>query len=229
MATLFYITQEGQNPAIDLDVDIFRSSLPQEIILESRKNGLYAIVASIEPEDASTQQLIDRELDRLYFLTCVRLHAEMIRRPAQASYSTSNRIHGKIPEGLAQLSWSDELTLQLKLWSIAIDSTDYIVRILLYYQIIEVSYPKTDDKENYPTYEYVDKTKPPIPRTEAKLLRNLIAHAGVARTETNEYLKFLGLPSRLSNLTYPDWHKKILERLPILEQQARELLQNKIS
>ena len=226
MTTSFYITQDGQKSTIDIDIDIFRSSLNEEITLESREYGLYAKVTSVEPEDPSTQLLIDRELDRIYFLTCVRLRAEMCRRFPTGSFTSSNRVHGKLPADLEPLNWSYELTLQLKLWAIAVDSTDYLARTLLFYQIIEISYPVTNDDENYPAY--TDHTKQPAPRTEAKLLRHILIHAGDPRTETEKYLRFLGLPPRLSNLTHQNWHKKLSERLPIVEQQAREILQSKL-
>ena len=226
MTTSFYITQDGQKSTIDIDIDIFRSSLNEEITLESREDGLYAKVASVELEDPSTQLVIDRELDRIYFLTCVRLRAHMCQRVVSGSYTTSNRVHGKLSNDLEPLNWSDELTLQLKLWAVAVDSTDYLVRTLLFYQIIEISYPDTTDKKNYPAYK--DDTKQPAPRTEAKLFRHILSHAGDAKPETEKYLRFLGLPPRLSNLTHQNWHKKLSERLPIVEQQAREILQSKL-
>lgn len=221
MPTIFRLTHEG--PTADVDVDAFRLTMPQEIAIEQRDDALYAAVASTESEDSSTQSLIDRELDRLFFLTSVRLRAEMCRRKITTSLKCSYRIHGKIPEGTAPLNWTDKLELQFKLWSIAADTTDSMIRVLMLFQIIELSYPDSNDRIAYPPY--TDESVPPPPRTEAKLLRHLIAHAGNAKPETAKYLRFLGLPERLSNHTHRDWNRKLSDRLPVIEMQARELLQ----
>ena len=98
MPTYFHIKQDWRKSFIDLDVDIFRSSLTEEITLESREDGLYAKVASVEPEDPLTQLLIDRELDRIFFLTCVRLRAEMCRRFPTDSFTSSFRVHGSFQQ-----------------------------------------------------------------------------------------------------------------------------------
>lgn len=223
MPTVFRLTHEG--PTADINVDIFRLTMPQEVTIEQRDDGLYAVVASTE-EDASTQRLIDRELDRLFFLTCVRLYAEMCRRRVTASITCDYRINRSIPEGTAPLNWTDELELQFKLWSIAADTTNPMLRVLVLFQIIELSYPDTNDTIAYPPY--ADESAPPPARTEAKLLRHLVAHAGNAKPGTEKYLRFLGLPARLSNLTHRDWIRKLSDRLPIIEMQARELLQGAV-
>lgn len=226
MPTYFHIKQDWRKSFIDLDVDIFRSSLTEEITLESREDGLYAKVASVEPEDPSTQLLIDRELDRIFFLTCVRLRAEMCRRFATSSFTSSSTVHGKLPADLAPLNWCDELATQLKLWALADESVDYMVQTLLLFQIIEISHPNTRDVVSYPPYG--DYTKPPALRTEAKLLRHILSHSGCAKPETANYLKFLGLPPVLSNVMHQDWYKKLSERLPVVKQQAKEILDSKV-
>ena len=220
MPTVFRLTHEG--PTFDVDVEKFRSMLAREIAIESRDDGLYAVVASTGSEDSLTQALIERELDRLFFLTCVRLRAEMCRSTVTADLAIKYRIHRKIPEGTAPLTWTDKLALQLKFWSLAADTTDQMARVILLYQIIELKYPDLNDKCAYPPYK--DEKTPLSPRTEAKLLRNIVAHAGDARPETASYLRFLGLPTSLSNLTHPDWIKVLSNRLPIVEMEARKVL-----
>lgn len=221
MPTAFRLTHKGSTA--DVDIEMFRAMLPREIAVESRSDGLYAVVAVIESEDASTQPLVERELDRLFFLTCVRLGAEMCRRTVSADATFRYRVHGRIPAGTVPLTWTDELALQFKLWAIAADASDPMVKALLLFQIVELSYPDTSNKIDYPPY--TDETKPPSRRTEAKLLRHLVAHAGHAKTETAKYLRFLGLPARLSNFTHRDWIKTLTDRMPIVEMEARELLQ----
>lgn len=222
MTTTYRLHHEGET--LDVDVQAFQGMLPDEIRVELRQDGLYAVVASAVPEDDTTQPLVERELDRLFFLTCVRLRAEMCRRTVTADFRFSYRVHGGIPPGTAPLSWTDSLALQFRLWSIAVDNSDPIVRVLLFFQVIEISHPDMADKSVYPPY--CDPTQPPQPRTEAKLLRHLVSHAGDSRPETSAYLSFLGLPPRLSNLTHPDWLAKVCDRLPVVESEARAILRN---
>ena len=161
MTTTYRLHHEGKDP--DVDVQVFQGILPEEIRVELRQDGLYAVVASAVPEDDTTQPLVERELDRLFFLTCVRLRAEMCRRTVTADFRLSYRAHGGIPPETAPLSWTDSLALQFKLWSIAVDNSDPIVRVLLFFQVIEISHPNMTDKSVYPPY--CDPTQPPQPRT----------------------------------------------------------------
>lgn len=225
MPTRYRLVPEGQH--VDVDLALFQGALPLSIILEEERGDVYATLDSNGSEDSSTQLLIDRELDRLFFLTCVRLRAEMCRRTVTASLKMSYRIHGSLPAGVHPQIWSDQTTLQLRLWALAADVEDAYLKVLLFYQIIELSYPNTQDKSAYPPYDHSPSA--PHPRTEAKLLRHLVAHAGDAKKETSAYLQFLGLPPVLSNLVHPDWVGKITERVAIVEQQAREVLQSALS
>lgn len=221
MPTRYRLVPEGQH--LDVDMVLFRDALPSSIILEEERGNVYAILDSKGSEESSTQILINRELDRLFFLTCVRLRAEMCRRTVTASFKFGFRIHGHLPAVVRPQIWSDQLTLQLRLWALAADVEDTYLKVLLLYQIIELSYPNTRDNIAYPPYD--NSLSEPHPRTEAKLLRHLVAHAGASKKETSAYLKFLGLPSVLSNLVHPDWIGKITERVSIVERQAREILQ----
>lgn len=222
MPTRYRLVPEG--PHVDVDLALFRRALPLSIILEEENGDVYATVDSAEPEDSSTQLLIDRELDRLFFLTSVRLRAQMCRRSVTAFQKSSYRVHGSLPPGVRPQIWSDQVTLQLKLWAIATDAGDTYLKVLLLYQIIELSYPDTRDNAAYPPYD--DSLREPHPRTEAKLLRHLVAHAGGAKQETSKYLQFLGLPPVLSNLTHPEWAGKITGRVAIIERQARAVVQS---
>lgn len=222
MPTRYRLVPEGQH--VDVDLALFRRALPLSIILEEESGDVYATVDSAGPEDSSTQLLIDRELDRLFFLTCVRLRAEMCRRIVTASQKISYRVHGSLPPGVCPQIWSDQVTLQLKLWATAADAEDTYLKVLLLYLIIELSYPDTHDKAAYPPYD--GSLREPHPRTEAKLLRHLVAHAGGAKQETSKYLQFLGLPPVLSNLVHPEWAGKVTERVAIIGRQARAVVQS---
>jgi len=201
---------------------MLKRTFPASIHLGQEADGLYATVDSQDAEDPLTQSLIDRELDRIFFITFVRVHAEMCRRAVSATCEARYRIHGRIPPSVAPLQWTDCLALQLRLWAIAIDSNDYYLKLILFFQIIELSHPEMGDRASYPPYE--DPSAPPHPRTEAKLLRHLVVHAGEARPETARYLAFLGLPPKLSNMTHPEWDRAISSRVSRVEAQAREEL-----
>lgn len=218
MLTAYRIVPEHK--FVDLDLARFQLSLPATMTVRSESDGVYVDVESMRPEDPDTQPLIDRELDRVYFFTYVALRAEMVKRTMTASLQASYRIHGSLPENFGCITWNDQLTLQLKLWRLASESPDFVVRVLLHFQIIELRYPKTSDPISYPPYKVGNQA--PHPRTEAKLLRNIIAHAAEAKPETLRYLEFLGLPPQLSNVSHPDWLARIKPRLSILETQARE-------
>ncbi|MCG3115995.1 MAG: hypothetical protein LLH30_09980 [Candidatus Manganitrophus sp. SA1] len=224
MPTTYRIVPEGTS--IDLDLDRFQATLPASMQLDQRSDGLYVAIDSVEQEDETTQPFIERELDRVFFLTCVRLRAEMCRRTVTSTLQFSYRIHGRLPGCKGPQDWTDTLALQLKLWSLAANATDFTLRVLLYFQIIELSYPQTNDKNAYPFYE--DESKSPHPRTEAKLLRHLVVHAGEPRSETERYLRHLGLPPVLSNLTHPQWRDVVDKRLQFVESQAREILNSAV-
>ena len=222
MPTVYRLVAEGRE--IDLEHDQLKAAFPQNIALDSRGDGLYAIVESAVPEDSETQALIDRELDRVFFLTCIRLHAEMCRTTVTRDLKVGYRVHSRIPRGTCPQDWTNRLSLQLRLWTIAAGSTDPYVKVLLFFQIVELSHPDTRNNVDYPPYD--DTSYPPHPRTEAKLLRHLVAHSGDAKFETGKYLEFLGLPPRLSNLVHPDWDRAVSERVALVEAQAREVLQS---
>lgn len=212
-----------ESPHVDVDLALFRRTLPSSITLEEESGDIYATVNSAGPEDSHTQLLIDRELDLLFFLTHARLRAEMCQRIVTASMKVVFRVYDPLPPGIRPQIWSDQVTLQLRLWAIAENARDANLKALLFYQVIELSYPDPNDKTAYPPY--VNSLREPHPRTEAKLLRNLVVHAGDAtKKETSAYLQFLGLPPVLSNLVHPEWATKVTERTAIVERQAREVV-----
>ena len=212
------------NQRVDVDLAIFQAALPPSIVLKEESGDVYAIVDSTGAEDSSAQLMIDRELDRLFFMTCVRLRADMCRRIVTSTLKGSWRVHGSLPAGVLPQIWTDQITLQLRLWALASDLEEVSLKVLLLYQIIELSYPCPRNKDAYPTYK--NSHSKPHPRTEAKLLRNVVAHAGKPYSETEVYLRFLGLPPMLSNLVNPQWIEKITERVAVIQQEAWEVLQS---
>jgi hypothetical protein len=220
MATTFRL--EPEQPPLDLDLSRLQAALPPSMRVHEKHDGVYVTVESTDEEDESAQVLINREIDRVHFLTCVRFRAHMCRKSVTRDLSLSYRIHGSLPSGVGPATWTDSLALQFRLWALASETQDPILRVLLCFQIIELTYPNTADRAAYPPY--TSSAAAPHPRTEAKLLRHLVAHAGEAKRETGFYLEYLGLPKRLGNLSHPDWLPKISRAAKRVEEQARVLL-----
>jgi hypothetical protein len=205
---------------VDLDPGLLKQSLPHGFEVEVLSDGFYVEVPADSAEDRRAQYLIDRELDRIYFLTCVRVRAEMIRRKVSATFTASWSVHGALPHSVAPLSWTYDLALQLRLWSAASATTDPLVKILLLFQIIELAYPDTG---HFP--EYLDTSTPPHPRPECRFIRHLIAHAGdVKLTQLKTYCEHLGLPTLMLDRTDPAHVGVIAGKLPLVEDQARRVL-----
>lgn len=129
-------------------------------------------------------------------------------------------MHGALPVTIKPLAWSYELALQLRLWAIAAPHDDQLVKILLLFQVIELSYPSKND---YPPY--VDHTTPPHPRTECKLLRHLVAHSGdVDGTDLKNYCAYLGLPALMLDRTDPHYVAVLTNKASFVELEARKVL-----
>ena len=221
MPTRYCLVPKSQR--VDVDLAIFQSALPPSIVLEEERGAVYATVDSTESEDSDTQPLIDRELDRLFFMTSVRLRAEMCRKTVTATLKGSWSLHGSLPVGVRPQIWSQKLALQMRLWALAEDVEEISLKVLLLYQIIELSPHKTHHTAANLDYDdplWLD------PRTEAKLLRNIVAHADdKPLRQTKAYLEFLGLPLVMSNRVHPQWVEKITKRVDILKKEAWQVLQ----
>lgn len=219
MLTLFVLIADGDAP-LDLDLSLFQQSLPKNIRVESRADGTYVSVDSKDPEDSTAQYCIDRELDRVYFLTCVRVRAVMCRKRVTASQSIRYSIHGTLPVTIAPQVWSYNLGLQLRLWAIASELDDPLAKLLLLFQIIELSYPLRSD---YP--QYIDSAIPPHPRTESKLLRHVVTHSGeVTGTELKNYCEHLGLPHLMLDRTDQQHMDIFAKRVAIVENEGKAVL-----
>lgn len=195
METKFKLIFETDKP--DLEIPLFRKSLPRGFEVTAENDGLYISVNSNEPEDAKCQFLVDRELDRYFFLTCVKVKASMVRKQVFALHTAKWRTHGSLSEEIGPQKWSYELAIQLRLWSVAVDTSDVMLQTILFYQIIELAYP---ERKYFPKYN--DATEPPNPLTECKLLRDLVAHSGEVTTkQLKKYCEYLNIPELMHDPT----------------------------
>ncbi|MDH0866607.1 hypothetical protein [Mitsuaria sp. GD03876] len=203
------------------------SILPPTMAIAQTDEGVILSVESQTPEDPSTTPQVTRELDRVFFFTVVRVQAEMERRTAGSSLSNSTDIQGNLPGELTPLVWTQAAELQARFWRLACDAKDSSLKIMLFFQIIELTHPKTNCAISYPAYK--SPTQAPHPRTEAKLLRHLVAHTGQPQSQTELYLTYLGLPNTLNNVSHPAWQEIIDAKVDLVAQQAALVLRTALS
>lgn len=223
MPTLFKL--QPDSPPLDLDRSVLQRSLPVSMKVEDRDDGMYVVVDSADQESEDAQHALDRELDRIFFITCVRVTAEMCRKTVSRTLSFRWDIQGRLPLTIQPQRWTPELALQLRLWRTAVDATDSSTKIILLFQIVELTYPDTNNQTQYPQYD--DPSCSPHPRTEAKLLRHLVSHAGKPTgAQTENYLKYLSLAPVLSDRTNPNFLLVVQGKVPHVETIARQVIES---
>ena len=214
-----YRIQTTQQKA-EIEIDRFQRALPAGFLVERRMDGLFISLETSSEEDEKSQHLVDRELDRLFFLTGCRFRSEMCRRSIYCDLKASYCIFASLPSTIKPALWTPDLSLQLHLWAIASEAPDPIIKIFLLFQIIELSYP---NNSSFP--DYLDPASPPDPLTECKLLRHLIAHSGKATgAQVKAYCTYLGLPPSMLDRTSPSQVNTISNKLRLVEEQARKCL-----
>ena len=98
MNTKFKLIFEGNEP--DIEIPKFKRSLPANFEVTEEGDGIYITIKSEKAEDVRCQYLVNRELDRHFFLTAIKIRAEMIRSRVAASLTVKYRIHGSLPENI---------------------------------------------------------------------------------------------------------------------------------
>jgi hypothetical protein len=218
--TSFKLIFETEEPGID--IEIFQKSLPNSIRVYRDKNDIYLEADTSKNEDITAKYLVERELDRVFFLTFVKIKAAMVKKRVRGYVSQVYSIYGDLPPDIEPQKWTYELPIMLKLWSMASDLKDeFILQILYYYQIIELAYPTNN---SFP--EYKESSTPPEPLTECKLIRHLVIHSGEPkRKELKLYCKYLRLPEVMHDIT-DDAYSSIMEtKVKLMEEQAKKVIQ----
>ncbi|WP_462157491.1 hypothetical protein [Pseudoalteromonas sp. GB56] len=210
----------SHNPP-DIDFDLFNQSLPAQMQAYKESDGIYIKVKSEIPEDIKCQYLVDRELDRHRFLTAVDIKAEMVTRTIIKDITLIWGIHSKLPNDISSQTWSADLATQLRLWSLASDADDYMLKIILYFQIIELSHPFSS---SFP--QYLNSNIAPNPLTEAKLIRHLVAHSGeVSSSQLKKYCDYLGIPELMFDPTEVEHMEIIKNKVPLLKAEAKKVIE----
>jgi hypothetical protein len=227
MQTLFKIIPQSTNGEIsetlDLDIEAVNRSLHSSMRMEARSDEAYIVVETLIKNDERAKQLVQQELDRIYFFTCVRATAEMVTGRVSAIFTSSYAIHGPLPTGLGPQNWMPEVALQLRLWAVGVDVPDPATKVLIFFQIVELAFPNTKDKTAYPPYT---PSFPPHRRTEAMLLRHIVSHAGRPFPMTKMYLEHLGLEPMMSDRSNPRWLEVISDKVKLVQEEAYEVIQN---
>lgn len=208
---------------LELNIEAVNRSLHPSMRMEARSDGAYIVVETLIKNDERAKQLVQQELDRIYFFTCVRATAEMVTGRVSATFTFSYAIHGPLPTALGPQNWTPEVALQLRLWAVAVDIPDPAIKILLFFQIIELAFPNTKDKTAYPPYTPFS---PLHRRTEAMLLRHVVSHAGLPFPTTKMYLKYLGLEPMMADRSNPQWLEVISDKVDLVQEEAHEIIRN---
>ncbi len=194
----------------------FENSLPLNFSVKEENNEYYILIETKKEDDITSKYLIDRELDKHFFLTHLEIKAEMVSSSIEAFKSFEIKIYGALPEEIAQQEWNYNLPIQLKLWRMAHESKDNRLKMLNYFQIIELSFP---NREDYPNFGENDEK--PNPRTECKFIRHLIAHAGeITGKQLQRYCSYLKIPELMLDVTDIQYQNIIFGKVSLLEEQA---------
>ncbi|OGW57647.1 MAG: hypothetical protein A2Z09_00975 [Nitrospirae bacterium RBG_16_43_8] len=198
----------------------FQCSLPANFKLKEENDGIYIYVESDVTGDEQLEYLVNRELDWHFFLTSVKIKAEIVKSSLTVTLGYSYRIHGQLPANIGPQRWNYELPIQLRLWALADHSRDMITKVILLFQIIELAFPASSQ---YP--EYRDSSIAPHPLTECKFVRHLVAHAGdVSGQQLKLYCNYLGWPERMHDPTDISYMVLIKSKLYLLETQAKDVI-----
>jgi len=212
--------------------------LSQNFILGQEDKNIFLIInADDEIDENKAKFLIDRELDRIFFLTEKKIDSSLTlveypdgRKQTTVTIKYNINAIQKIPEEIAPQQWRNNIDVQLKLWVLAHSyNIPLAAKINLLFQIIEIEYPNTRDQNIYTLYS--DSTIVPNPMTEAKLLRHIVSHgkSPIENDQLRKYCDFLNLSSEMHDPTNTQFIDVINRRLPIITRLAKEIIEAKLT
>lgn len=210
---LIFKCDTAKEKCFNNELQAFKKSLPSTFTLEKEKDDFFISIETKKEEDHSVQYLIDRELDKYFFLTHIEISAEIITKYTGKPFVSVTGGYGSLHDNISPQKWNYNLPLQLRLWRRAYESDNFRLRMLYYFQIIELFSP------TYPPY--ADSANPPHPRTECKYLRHLIAHAGeVTSSGLKKYCHYLQIPELMFDETDSEYQRIISNKESLLKEQA---------
>lgn len=198
------------------------------------------LLAVTPPSDFTDEQVfnqVQQECDRLFFLTGGQLDPKLLRKETPAGPVTNFRSFtmGAVlvkPLGteIERQQWQASLPVQLRLWQLAqLPNLPVATQINLLFQIIEISYPSTNDQSVYPQYSSTH--SPPHPRTEAKLLRDLASHGKkrMGSRQVQLYCQYLGISDESHDPTDSNFIQVLRNRLQVIQVEARKVIDDSIT
>ena len=181
------------------------AAIPESFSFEEEDKQLLLVV-NLEKKltDDEVRSMVQRECDRVAFLTGDRMKPTLVDIECDNGRHTISDTRGArtkgfrpLPTGVGRQDWhcNPNLALQLRLWDLAqLPHLPIAAKILLLFQIVEVTYPDTTGSKDYPDYR--NSACVPHPRTEAKLLRHIAVHGKMksVRPQLERYRQHLGIP-----------------------------------
>ncbi|KJS08591.1 MAG: hypothetical protein VR73_05180 [Gammaproteobacteria bacterium BRH_c0] len=209
-----------------INLGLLQQGMPSNISLENRDGDVYAFFQEDTIEGESVSVLIRRELDRIFFITNVRIKAEAVNysngvRIVRRCHESPWKYTDELPINFRRQNWSSKIESQFKLWSLAADVAQTQMKLLLLFQIIELEHPDLGDSEIFP-HSFDGKI---TPLTECKYIRNVISHAVPKGNRIRAYCKSLGYAGDFDGKN--DWLGHVLtgRSITLMESEARKILE----
>ena len=209
--------------------------LPPNIIYSEENTATLILETDSDISDDAARYQVLRECDRLDFLTGEKLSPMLTRKEQNGITEAYSGIKfeaspvKRLDPAVQRQQWdqSPALAAQLLFWRLAHEPRlDATSKIRLLFLIIENADP---GKSAYPKYH--DSSSQPNPKTESKLLRNLVSHQGnKMREQLEHYCRFLGRrPDKSFDPTDSgDW-VIISQRLHVVEEVAGKIIEQAIT
>lgn len=210
-------------------------ALPARLTCQEKEDKLLIILETESTvSDDAVRFEVTRELARIFFLTGEDLRPSLLFKECEGVKEAAAYIKGgatpikRIDPTIDRQEWSSNLALQLHYWRLAAHEEDLPVKVQLLFKVIEINFPETRHRQQYP--EYLDPSQPPAPRTESKLLRDFVSHQGANPfSQLSNYCRFLGREDGFFNpFDARDW-AIVKQRLPIIQKIASEVIEAAIT
>ncbi|MCI5191426.1 MAG: hypothetical protein D3905_16920 [Candidatus Electrothrix sp. AS4_5] len=182
------------------NINKFKDMLPDNFRLHEEDGKLHITIETIRDDDvANSMPLLDRELKRFYFFTNLEVEYQHITVRgtilSEGVYGFELSSINNLPDDIGKQSWNEQVSLQFSLWHLASKEKDVKTKILIYYQILELS--------GYAFDKYKNPNESPDPLNECRFLRHLVAHGNIViynekGKQMRCYLKYLELNKFIS-------------------------------
>ncbi|MFH0784788.1 MAG: hypothetical protein V2B20_22925 [Pseudomonadota bacterium] len=208
--------------------------LPKYFSIQENEQGIFLVVEKIDRSDqAEVFSEVQRECDRIYFLTGEKLNPILIRIEESNGSGTGYGflkteldaiLIGYISSEIDRQQWQNPLAKQLRLFYLAELTEPIAPKMNLYFQIIEASYPNTNDLRDYPEFKIGDIK--PHPRTETKLLRDFVSHQKnkISSSQLKLYCQYLGINEEFYNPTDTKHIQIVKSKLSFIREEARKII-----